>query len=117
MLKEEEPVELLKIIDLIIKYQKNMLQINISEENINQKFRLKNIDEAKKYFIDEIKQNELISNQHKKVCKILNYTEQLLVLTCTVTGCVPISASASLAGISVGKFCIKNKNLCNNCRN
>ena len=62
MFKEEEPVELLKIIDLIIKYQKNMLQINISEENINQKFRLKNIDEAKKYFIDEIKQNELISN-------------------------------------------------------
>ena len=31
----------------------------MSEENISQKFRLKNIDESRNYFIKEINQNEL----------------------------------------------------------
>lgn len=41
-----------------------------------------------KYFIEGIKQNELISNEHKKICKILNYTEDLLILVPTVTAYV-----------------------------
>ena len=36
------------------------------------------------------------------VCKILNYTEHLLTLASTVTGCVSISAFASRVGIPVG---------------
>ena len=52
--------------------------------------------------IEEVKQNELISKKHKKVGKILNYTEHLLILASTATGSVPISAFASLVGISVG---------------
>ena len=40
------------------------------EENISQEFRLKNIDERRNYFTEEIKQNELMSKKHKKVCKI-----------------------------------------------
>ena len=40
------------------------------EENISQEFRLKNIDEKRNYFIEELKQNELMSKKHKKVCKI-----------------------------------------------
>ena len=43
------------------------------EENINQEFRLKNIDETRNYFLEEIQQNELISANHKKVCTTLNY--------------------------------------------
>ena len=35
----------------------------MSEENISQEFRLKNIDEARNYLIEEIKQNELISKK------------------------------------------------------
>ena len=31
------------------------------EENITQKFRLKNIDKTRSYFLEEIKQNELMS--------------------------------------------------------
>ena len=54
------------------------------------------------YSIEEIKQNDLISNKHKKLCKILNYTEHLPVLASTVTGCVSISAFASLVDIPVG---------------
>ena len=47
---------------------------NMVEENVSQEFRLKNIDETGKYFLEEIKQNELISKMHKKVCTILNHT-------------------------------------------
>ena len=35
----------------------------------------KNIDQARNYLLEEIKQNELISRKHKKVCKTLNYIE------------------------------------------
>ena len=43
-----------------------------------------------------------MSNKHKKVCRTLNYTDHLLIVTCTTTGCVSISASASLVGIPIG---------------
>ena len=36
------------------------------EETVSQKFRLKNIDETRNYFLKEIKQNELMSKKHKK---------------------------------------------------
>ena len=36
-------------------------------------FRLKNIDETRNYFLQKMKQNELISRKHKKVCTSLNY--------------------------------------------
>ena len=42
-----------------------ILNINIIEENLSQEFRLKNIDETKKYITGEIKQNELKSNNCK----------------------------------------------------
>ena len=49
----------------------------MSEENMSQEFRFKNIDE-KINFIEEIKQNELTSKKHKKVFKILNYIEHFI---------------------------------------
>ena len=61
------------------------------EENISQEFRLKNIDEARKYLTEEMNRNELISKKHKKVCTTLNYIEQFLILGSTSTGCVSIS--------------------------
>ena len=70
----------------------------MSEENISQKFRLKNIEVTRNYFIEELNQNELISKKFKKV---LNYIEHLLILISTVTGCLFISALASLVGIPV----------------
>ena len=47
-------------------------------------------------------QNELISKKYKKVYTILNYIEHLLILASVVTGCVSISAFASLVGILIG---------------
>ena len=49
------------------------------------------VEKTKNYFIEEIKQNELIRKKHKKVYKILDYI-----------GSVSISALASLVGIPVG---------------
>ena len=60
------------------------------EENINQEFRLKNIDETRNYFIKEIDQNELMSKKHKKVYTTLNYTEVFLILAPASTGYIPV---------------------------
>ena len=72
------------------------------QENISQEFRLKNIDETKNYSLEEIKKNELMSKKYKKVCTTLNYIEHFLILASTITGCVSISAFASLVGIPIG---------------
>ena len=71
----------------------------MSEENITQEFRLKNIDEKRNYLIQELIQNELMSKKHKNVYRVLNYIENLLILISTVNGCVFISVFASLVGI------------------
>ena len=44
----------------------------MSEENISQEFRPKNVDETGNYLIEEISQNVLISMNHKRVCRVLN---------------------------------------------
>ena len=74
----------------------------MTEENISQEFRLKNIDEIRNYFIEEINQNKLISKKHEKFCRVLNYIGHLLILVSTVTGRVSSSVFASLVKISVG---------------
>ena len=43
-----------------------------------------------------------MSKKYKKTCKYLNYGENLLILASTVTGCVSISAFASLVAIPAG---------------
>ena len=75
--------------------------IIMSEESISQEFRLKSIDQTRNCFIQEINQNELMSKKHKKVCRVLNYSEHLLVLISTVSEGVYISAFASLIGIPI----------------
>ena len=74
----------------------------MTEENISQEFRLQNIDETRNYFVEEIEQNELMSNWHKKVYTTLNYIENVPILAYAVTGCILISAFASLHGIPIG---------------
>ena len=61
---------------------------------------MKNIEEVINYFIKEIDQNELMSKKHKNFWTALNYGEQFLILTSTVT-----------------VFYNWMENLCNNCRN
>ena len=53
------------------------------------------------YLIEEINQNELISEKHKMICITLNYIEHFLVVASTITRYVSISAFASLIGITM----------------
>ena len=71
-------------------------------ENISQEFTLKNIDETRNYFIKEIEQNELMSEKHTKVCATLDSIEHFLILASAVTGCISISAFATLLGVPTG---------------
>ena len=83
--KEEEPIKILKIIGLSIRQKSIRIYIVMSEENISREFKLKNIDETRNYLIEEINQNELISNKYKEVYIVLNYIEHLLVLISAVS--------------------------------
>ena len=72
------------------------------KENISQEFRWKNIDETRNYFLEEIKQNELMGKKHKNVYTTLNYIQDFLSLASTKAGCISISAFPPLIGIPTG---------------
>ena len=74
----------------------------MAEENISQEFRLKNIDETRNYLIEEINQNELMSQNLKKICTTLNYIEHFLILASTITGCISIPAFTPVISIAIG---------------
>ena len=81
---------------------------------MSQEFRLKNLDETRNYFLEKLKQNELISRKHKKFCTTLNCIEHFLILASEITGSISISTLAYLIGIpivitssAIGlKFCV-----------
>ena len=60
------------------------------------------VDERRNYFLDEIKHNDLLSEEYKKTCKYLNYIEHLLILVSTITGFVLIYAFAFLVCVPAG---------------
>ena len=43
-----------------------------------------------------------MSKKHKKSCRVFNYIDHLLIVISTITGCIFISASASVVGIPIG---------------
>ena len=88
-------------------------------EEASLEFRLRKIDETRNYLLDEIKHNDLMSEKYKKICKCLNYVENLLILSSAITDCVSISAFASLARVPVciTSYALGIKNLCDHCRN
>ena len=71
------------------------------EQKINQELRLKKKNEIRNYLVQEINRHELMSKKHAKLCRVLNYINCLLIATFTITGCVSISAFASLVGIPI----------------
>ena len=73
------------------------------EENINQEFRLKNIDEKKNYFLEEIKQNELLSKKHKNICTNSKYIENWMCFNfgfAFLLG-IPIEITSSSIGLKI----------------
>ena len=65
--KEEEPIEISKIHDLINDIEEYQKYIIMTVENISQEFRLKNIGEIRNFLAEEIMQINLVSKKHKKV--------------------------------------------------
>ena len=64
-------------------------------------FRLGKTDETRNYILNETKHNDLMSEKYKETCKYLDYVENFLILSSTVTGCVSISEFASLVCVPV----------------
>ena len=60
---------------------------------------MKKIDETRNYFIEEINQNEFMSQKYEKVS---DYIDHLLILISTVIGYIVISAFPSSVGIPIG---------------
>ena len=85
--KEEESIEILKILGILNLYN--------YFKNMSHEFRLKNIDEIRKYFVEEIKQNELMSRKHKKAYKTINYIKHFPIVASAITACISISDFAS----------------------
>ena len=73
----------------------------IVEENISEEFRLKNVDETRKYLLEETEQNELMSRKHKKVCAALIIFNNFLFQFSAITGSISVSSSASLLVIPI----------------
>ena len=109
-----------------LRYQKFLVYLeiynylkNLVEENISQEFRLKNIDKTRNYFLEEIKENELMSGKHKKVCDTLNYVEFSLFLSfynywICFHLCFCFFSRYSYRNC---EFCNRIKSLCNSSRN
>ena len=70
-------------------------------KKVIQKFRLKKIDETRNYFLEEIKQNKLMSKKQKTVCTTLNCIEHFLILISTIAALILLSALSSLLGITI----------------
>ena len=68
---------------------------------MSQESKLKNIDERRNCFLEEIKQKELMSRNHKKAYTTLNYIEHSIILASRITGCISISAFASVLSIPI----------------
>ena len=71
-------------------------------EEASLEFRLRKTDETRNYILDEINDNDLMSEKYQKTCKYINYVENLLILASTITGCVLISSFSSLVCVPIG---------------
>ena len=96
ILKEEESIEILKSPGLITNIEMYQKMYN----HIWRKYKSRiQTEKYRNYLIEEINQNKLISKKHNKVYRVLNYIEHLLISISIVSGCISISAFASLVGI------------------
>ena len=74
----------------------------MSKGNISQEFRLKKIAEVRNYLLQKTNQNVLMSKKHKRVCRVLNNIDHILIVISKITGCVSICAFASLISVPRG---------------
>ena len=70
-------------------------------EKAGPQFRLRKTDDTRKYLLDEIKHNDLMTEKDETTCKYLNYVKNVLISVSAVTGCDLISAFPSLVCVPV----------------
>ena len=71
-------------------------------EKASLEFRLRKIGETRNYLLKKENIMNLMSKKDKKTCKYLNYVENWLILSSTITACVLASAFTSLVCVLVG---------------
>ena len=85
------------------KWKKQYVNKNkYDKKNFSCDFRLKKKDKTKTHVLEELKQNELMTEKHKKLCKASNYFRHFLIFISAICGCVSVSALPSLVGLPVG---------------
>ena len=67
-----------------------------------QQFRLNKINEIKDYFVDEIKERELMSKRLSKYIASFDSFDKSLIVLSVTTGSISIAAFASVIGAPVG---------------
>ena len=72
------------------------------EENISQEFRLKNLDNTRYYFLEEMKLNKSMGKKYENACTTLNYSGHFLISAFTTTRCFSVSAFTFLIYIPIG---------------
>ena len=72
-------------------------------KNVSEIIKLKNVDETRNYFLEELKQNELISRKHKNAFTSLNHIENFLILASKITACT--SCLCFVFSIFATRFC------------
>ena len=77
MFKEQQAIEILKILGLITNIEECQKIYNHVWRKHKSRILSENIDETRNYLIGEIDQNELTSKKHKKVYRCLTYIEHL----------------------------------------
>ena len=74
-------------------------------------WRWNKIDWTRNYILEKRQYNDLMSGNHEKVCRVLNYFKRFLVFVSAVSERVSNSVFTSLVGVTAGI-----ENLCINCR-
>ena len=70
--------------------------------NDQQQFRLNKINEIKDYFVEEIKERELMSKRLSKYIASFDYFDKFLIVLSATSGSVSIASFATVIGTPVG---------------
>ena len=75
---------------------------NIYPSSNDQQFRLNKISEVRDYFIDEIKERELMSKKLSKYIASFDYFDKSLIALSVTTSSISVASFPTITGCSVG---------------
>ena len=80
-------------------YNSPNIQPNLNDQ---QQFRLNQISKVRDYFIDEIRERELISKRLSKYIAFFDYLDKFLIVLSVTSGSISIASFATVIGAAVG---------------